>query len=274
MERISGDVDLITGDLRHPGDVQAAVEGTSHVIHLGALGSVQRSIENPHDTHEVNVTGTLNVLSASQAAGVRRVVFASSSSVYGDTDVLPKVETMALNPLSPYAASKAAGELYCRAFQAAFDIETVILRYFNVFGPRQDPNSQYAAVVPRFAQAMLDGERPTIFGDGLQSRDFTYVSNVVAGTIQARDAIGATGGAFNLGSAKPYTILDLVDLLNREIGTDLSPQHGPPRPGDVRDSYADITSAAAWGYEPTVDFESGITATVEHLRQTSSQDAK
>ncbi len=262
-------VELIEGDLRRLADVEKAVEGVDLVLHQGALGSVPRSIADPLGTHEANVTGTLNVLWAARAAGVRRVVYASSSSIYGDTPALPKVEQMAPAPRSPYAVSKLAGEHYCRAFHAVYGMETAALRYFNVFGPRQDPTSQYAAVIPKFIRGMLRGERPQIFGDGTQSRDFTYVENVVAVNLLAARAPAAAldGSAYNVACGERFTLLDLVAILNTILGTRLDPEFRPPRPGDVRHSHASIARAeASLGYRPAVRFAEGLRRTVEWIR--------
>ncbi len=262
-------VELIEGDLRRFADVEKAMEGVDVVLHQGALGSVPRSIADPLATHEANVTGTLHVLWAARAAGVRRVVYASSSSVYGDTPTLPKVEDMAPAPRSPYAVSKLAGEHYCQAFSGVYGMETIALRYFNVFGPRQDPTSQYAAVIPKFIRAMLRGERPQIFGDGIQSRDFTYVENVTAANLLAAQAPAAAldGSACNVACGERFTLLDLVAALNDILGTRLEPLFRPPRPGDVRHSHASIARAEALlGYRPVVRFAEGLRRTVEWIR--------
>jgi UDP-glucose 4-epimerase len=261
-------IDLIEGDLRRPADVEKAVEGVDVVLHQGALGSVPRSIADPVTSHEANATGTLHVLQAARAAGVRRVIYASSSSVYGDTPTLPKGEALAPAPQSPYAVSKLAGEYYCRVFHRVYGVETLAIRYFNVFGPRQDPASQYAAVIPKFIRAMLRGERPVIFGDGTQSRDFTFVENVVVANLLAADAPGPLGGAVcNVACGERITLLDLVALLNDLLGTRLEPVFQPPRPGDVRHSLAAIAEAGRLlGYRPVVPFGEGLRRTVEWMR--------
>ena len=262
-------VEVIEGDLRRLADVEKAMEGVGVVLHQGALGSVPRSIADPVATHEANVTGTLHVLWAARAAGVRRVIYASSSSVYGDTPTLPKVEEMPPAPRSPYAVSKLAGEHYCRVFSAVYGMETIALRYFNVFGPRQDPASQYAAVIPKFIRALLRGERPEIFGDGGQSRDFTYVENVVAANLAAAGAAAGAldGSVCNVACGERFTLLDLVAALNDILGTRLEPVFRPPRPGDVRHSHAAIARAAALlGYRPAVRFAEGLRRTVEWMR--------
>lgn len=247
--------------------VRAAVEGVDYVLHQGALASVPRSVDDPVSTNRANVEGTLNLLVAAREAGVKRVVFAASSSAYGDQPTLPKVETMAPMPLSPYAASKVAGEYYCQAFTACYGLETVCLRYFNIFGPRQDPASQYAAVVPKFITRMLDGQPPVVFGDGEQSRDFTYVADCVAANLLACTAPDAAGGTFNVACGGRYTLNELVGLLNQILGTDLRPVYEAERPGDVKHSQADISAArAALGYQPRVSFEEGLRRTVEWFR--------
>jgi nucleoside-diphosphate-sugar epimerase len=259
----AGRIELIEGDLRDSEAVQRAVDGVAYVLHQAALPSVPRSIDDPLTTHACNATGTLNLLMACQGAGVRRVVYASSSSIYGDSPVFPKQEAMAPQPKSPYAVSKLTGEQYCRAFYQVYGLETVCLRYFNVFGPRQDPNSPYAAVIPKFITRMLAGESPIVQGDGLQSRDFTYVGNNVKANILAAGAPEAAGRVFNIACGQRYTILDLVNALNNVLGTDIAPVHSDPRLGDVRHSEASIEAARAFlGYEPEVGFHEGLRRTV------------
>ncbi len=256
-------IDLIEGDLRDPDVVHRAVDGVNYVLHQAALASVPRSVEDPLTTHACNVTGTLNLLLACRDAGVRRVVYASSSSVYGDSAESPKREAIHLEPKSPYAVSKLAGEQYCQSFEEVYDLETVCLRYFNVFGPRQDPDSPYAAVIPKFITRMLQGEPPIIHGDGLQSRDFTYVSNNVMANVMAATSSNASGQVLNIACGRSYTLIDLVDALNAILGTDLKPIHSDPRPGDVRHSEADIRAARAYlNYEPDIDFCEGLRRTV------------
>jgi UDP-glucose 4-epimerase len=261
---IAADVELIRGDLRDLSVVARATQGVEVVFHQGALGSVPRSVRDPLTTHEVNVTGTLNVLLAARDAGVRRVVFASSSSIYGDTPALPKREDMAPRPLSPYALSKLAAEQYINVFHHSYGLEGVSLRYFNIFGPRQDPNSEYAAVIPRFIRALLDGRRPVIFGDGLQSRDFTYVDNVVEANLLASSATGVAGRVFNIGCGGRYTLLDLLGKLKGIMGVEAEPVHETPRTGEVRESQASIDAARqGLGYAVSVGFEEGLQQTVE-----------
>jgi nucleoside-diphosphate-sugar epimerase len=242
-----------------------AMKGAEVVFHQAALGSVPRSIADPVTTHEVNLTGTLNVLVAAREAGVRRVVYAASSSAYGNTDELPKREEMAPRPLSPYAVSKLAGEEYCAAFHASYGLPTVALRYFNVFGPRQDPGSRYAAVIPQFIAAAHAGRAPTIFGDGEQSRDFTYVDNVVQANLRACDAPPeAWGRVFNIGFNARITINDLWRRIRALTGATVEAVHEEPRPGDVRDSLAALDHArAVLGYEPEIGLEEGLRRTVE-----------
>jgi UDP-glucose 4-epimerase len=258
------DVDMTVGDIRDPDTVREAVAGSDVVYHLAALPSVARSVADPMRSHQVNVTGTVTALQAARDAGVRRVVYASSSSVYGDTPTLPKEEEMSPQPQSPYAASKLAGEAYCRAFSRVFGVETVSLRFFNVFGPRQDPASEYAAVIPRFVTQMLAGERPSVFGDGTQSRDFTYVDNAVRACLLAGEAgSDAAGEVVNIACGQRITLLDLVGELNRLLGTDLEPSFGDPHPGDVRHSLAAIDRAERLiGYRPERDVRRGLEDTV------------
>jgi nucleoside-diphosphate-sugar epimerase len=257
--------EVLVGDVRDPKAVTEAMTGVEVVYHLAALPSVARSVSDPLSTHQVNVDGTLNVLEAARRSRVRRVVYASSSSVYGDTPRLPKDEEMPLSPQSPYAASKAAGEGYCRAFARVYELETVSLRFFNVFGPRQDPSSEYAAVIPRFIHRMLTGSSPEIFGDGGQSRDFTYVANVVE-ALQLAAAAGplAVGQALNVACGSRTTLLELVSILNGLLETSIAPTFSPPRPGDVRHSHADISRAGSLlGYRPSVTVHSGLAETTE-----------
>jgi nucleoside-diphosphate-sugar epimerase len=256
-------IELIEGDIRDPEAVRRAMQGADYVLHQAALPSVPRSVADPVSTHQVNATGTLNVLLAARDAGVKRLVYASSSSVYGNSPELPKREDMPTHPLSPYAASKLAGENYCRAFWQVFGLETVCLRYFNVFGLRQDPASQYAAVIPRFITAMLDGRHPVIYGDGTQSRDFTYVENVVQANLLACHAEEVAGEVFNVACGERFTLLDLVRELEEVMGKKAEPEFAPPRPGDVKHSLAAIGKAGErLGYVPAARFEEGIRHTV------------
>ena len=263
---------FIEGDIRDPSDCARAVEGVDYVLHNAALGSVPRSIEDPVTSTEVNVTGTLNMLVASKDAEVSRFVYASSSSVYGDSDELPKVEGSEGRPLSPYAAGKCACELYAQTFQSAYGLEVVGLRYFNVFGPRQDPHSPYAAVIPIFVKSLLKGKAPTINGDGETSRDFTYVSNAVEANIDAALApASATGRAYNIACGGRLTLNELYKAIAGTIGagaTDIKPVYGLERAGDVRHSFAGIDAAReGLGYAPEVDLKGGLELSIDWYRK-------
>jgi UDP-glucose 4-epimerase len=264
LDHLQGEVELLEGDLRSYERVHNAVRGCEVVLHQGALPSVPRSVQDPLTSSEINIGGTLNVLLTARDEGVRRVVTASSSSVYGDTPGLPRVETMAASPLAPYAVSKLAAEQYCLSFNRVYGLESVALRYFNVFGPRQDPNSQYSAVIPKFIVALKDGISPEIYGDGEQSRDFTFVEDVVQANLLAMDAPNAAGHAFNVAAGHEHSLNELVATLNRLLGSDVEPVYRPPRPGDVRHSLADISLARRLlGYDPAVSFEDGLERTVQ-----------
>jgi nucleoside-diphosphate-sugar epimerase len=255
-------VEWIEGDIRDPSVCKRAVSGASVVLHLAALGSVPRSIADPATSNDVNVTGTLNVLIAARDAGVKRVVFSSSSSVYGENPALPKREDLATLPISPYAVSKLAAESYTRVFSKVYGVETVSLRYFNVFGPRQRADSPYAAVIPLFLQSALDGRPLPINGDGLQSRDFTYVTNVVRANLLAATVPGVAGATYNIACGERYSLLDIVDALAEAAGRSLTRDHRPPRAGDVRHSQADISAAASdLGYRVEVGFREGLAMT-------------
>jgi UDP-glucose 4-epimerase len=261
---------FVHGDLRDLATVKDCAADQEVIFHLGALGSVPRSINDPITSNNVNAGGTLNVLVAAKDAGVRRVIYASSSSVYGDTPVLPKVETMPSKPLSPYAMTKLAAEEYCRIFHHVYGLETVALRYFNVFGPRQRPDSEYAAVIPKFTAAILEGRSPTVNGDGGQSRDFTYVANNVSANILAANAPAdkVAGKVFNIACNTQYTVLELIDGINKLLGTNVVPTFGPTRAGDVRDSRADVNAAQqAFGYVPLVSFQDGLAVTLEAFKR-------
>jgi UDP-glucose 4-epimerase len=261
------DVEVVEGELRSYERVHNAVRGTEVVFHLGALGSVPRSVQDPLTSGAVNVEGTLNVLLAARDEGIRRVVFASSSSIYGNQRELPLRESMAPDPISPYGVAKLAAERYCVSFSRVYhSFETVVLRYFNVFGPRQDPTSQYAAVVPLFITAIAAGEPVTIFDDGGQSRDFTYIDNVVAANLLAADAEGANGRIFNVSAGVPATVNELADTVGRLLDKPVEREYRPPRPGDLRDSWADVSEArSVLGYEPRVSFEDGLRRTIDTL---------
>jgi nucleoside-diphosphate-sugar epimerase len=260
-------IELVEGDIRDYDLCRSALEGVDYVLHQAALPSVPRSVEDPLLTNEINIKGTLNLLLASREAKVKGFVFASSSSVYGDDPNLPKKEDTIGNPLSPYAISKLAGEKYCRVFSQIFGLSTVCLRYFNIFGPRQDPSSQYAAVIPNFIHRMLEGESPSIFGDGEQSRDFTYVSNVVEANILASKAQGVSGQVFNIACGERTTVNSLSSKLNELLKREISPSYAEPRPGDIRHSFADISKARKMlGYEPLVPFGQGLERTIRWYR--------
>ena len=260
----SGEIEFIEGDVRDLDALRDAMDGVGYVFHQAAIPSVPRSVADPAATNAANVDGTLNVLLAARDAGVKRVVYASSSSVYGDTPTLPKREEMKPEPRSPYAVSKLAGELYCRVFYDVYGLETVALRYFNVFGPRQDPASEYSAVVPKFITALLRGDPPTIYGDGNQSRDFTYVENVVEANLLAARASGAPGEVFNIACGERITVGELARLLADILGVERKPVHVPPRPGDVKHSLADIARAReTLGYRVGIDVREGLRRTVE-----------
>jgi UDP-glucose 4-epimerase len=261
-------IEIVRGDLRDPAAVARAVQGAEFILHQAALNSIPRSIKEPGPTNAVNVTGTLLLLEAARAAGVRRLVYASSSSVYGDTPGLPKTEDMPLAPKAPYGVSKLAAELYCRIYTPVFGLETVSLRYFNVFGPRQHPDSEYAAVIPRFLRRMVAGERPVIFGDGEQSRDFTPVDNVVAANLLAAESPRGMGEAVNVALGQASTLNQLVAWINEALGTSLAPIHEAPRPTDVRHSYAAIGKAQALlGYRPALQVREGLQRTIAWFRQ-------
>jgi UDP-glucose 4-epimerase len=271
------DIELIEGDIQSYERAHNAVRGCDVVFHLAALPSVPRSIQDPLTSHASNVTATLNLLLAARDEGVRRFVFASSSSLYGPGEELPKHEAMAPAPIAPYAVGKLASEGYCRSFTEVYGLETVALRYFNVFGPRQDPNSQYSAVIPRFITDVLEGGRPTIYGDGEQSRDFTYVDNAVQGTLLAASAEGASGRAFNLACGDRISLNQIVTELGTLAGREIEADMQPARPGDVRHSLADISRAReTLGYEPGIDFLSGLRLTFayhEELAESSQRSA-
>ncbi len=267
-ENLAGaaDVDVVEGDLRDPSAVARAVAGVSGVFHQAALRSVPRSVDDPLSSNEVNVTGTLVLLLACREAGVRRVVYASSSSVYGDDPALPKVETLPTRPISPYAVSKLAAEHYCQTFARLYGVETVSLRYFNVFGPRQNPESKYSAVIPRFLAQALAGEPLEVHGDGEQSRDFTYIDNVVQANLLAMEREGVSGEVFNVACGTRHSLLAIADQIGRFLGRTLARAHVAPRPGDVRHTLADIGKAEGrLGYRPAVDFATGMRRTCEYF---------
>ncbi len=267
---IAGQVTLLEGDIRDRDAVDSALADCEGVFHQAALGSVPRSVEDPTTTHDVNVNGTVTVLEAARSAGVRRVIFAASSSAYGDQPVSPKVETMPTLPKSPYAASKVACEAYLRGYAGVFGLETLSLRYFNVFGPYQDPNAAYAAVIPLFVQAVLTGQPATIHGDGLQSRDFCYIDNVCQANWQAMTAPAQVcdGRVLNIACNRATTIRQIFERICDLLGRRTEVQHTPPRPGDVKHSLADVTAAAeAIGYQPAVHTEDGLARAIDWYRE-------
>jgi nucleoside-diphosphate-sugar epimerase len=274
LSSVLREIDVVEGDLRNLPAVSRAMRGCELVVHLGAVPSVPRSIADPGTTHVANATGTLNVLIAARDAEASRVVFASSSSIYGAAVDLPKRESVKPLPISPYAVSKLAAESYCQSFFQVYGLETVALRYFNVFGPRQDPQSEYAAVIPKFIWSFRHGEPPVIFGDGEQSRDFTYVDNVVDANIAALTTEGIGGRVYNIACGQRITLNQLADGLRKELGSEVDAVHGPARPGDVRHSVADISLAREeLAYEPTVGLEEGLRRTVAYFVEHDEQEA-
>ena len=261
------EVEIVEGELRSYERVHRATRGVEVVYHLGALGSVPRSVQDPLTSSAVNVEGTLNVLLAARDEAVRRVVFSSSSSVYGAKSELPVTESLLADPISPYGVAKLAAERYCVSFSRVYEsFEAVVLRYFNVFGPRQSPFSQYAAVVPLFITAIARDEPVTIFGDGEQSRDFTYVANVLDATLRAAAAAGASGRIFNVAAGSPASVNTVADTIGRILDRPVERRFAPPRPGDIRDSWADVNAAReTLGYEPSVELDEGLRRTIEHL---------
>jgi len=267
IAHLEGRIQVIEGDIRDAATAAEAVKGVDAVFHLAALASVPRSVDDPFASNDVNVNGTLTMLIASRDAGVRRLVYSSSSSVYGDTPELPKREDMPARPMSPYAVGKLAGEYYTRSFYGLYGLETVCLRYFNVFGPRQDPTSQYAAVVPIFTSRLLAGNVPTIYGDGEQSRDFTYVSSVVDANVLASECEGAEGGVFNIARGHTITVNELYERLQSLTGTSMGAAYEDARVGDVKHSFADIAQARdVLGFAPGVGLDEGLELTVEWFR--------
>lgn len=259
--------EMFEGDLRSFHIVRSAVKGVDYVLHQGALPSVPRSINDPITTNDVNILGTLNVLEASREFGVKRVVYASSSSVYGNSEIMPKQEDMPVAPLSPYALTKYAAERYCQIYTSLYKLETVCLRYFNVFGPNQDPTSQYSAVIPKFITDMINNVRPVIYGDGTQSRDFTYVDNNVAANIMACSAPGVAGDVFNIACGERFTLLELVEFINEILGKNIEPILSQDRAGDVKHSLASINKAGErLQFKPLVNFKTGLIKTIESLR--------
>jgi UDP-glucose 4-epimerase len=274
LDNVRSQIELIEGDVTDPETLKAATEGVELVFHQAALASVSRSLSDPLATHEVCATGTLRLLLAAREAGVRRVIYAASSSAYGNSEKLPKRETDTLRPASPYAVAKLAGEKYCAVFSALYGLETVRLRYFNVFGPRQSPNNPYAAVIPLFLQALLNGRSPVVHGDGLQSRDFTYVDDVIQANLLAAKAQRVSGKVYNIAFGHRTSLLELLRFANDLLGTDIKPIFAPPRPGDVRHSLADTALAQTeLGFCPCTDIAQGLQQCIAYLKAQSQAAA-
>jgi UDP-glucose 4-epimerase len=268
LEEIASRIELLEGDIRERTVVQRALTGVETVYHLAARASVPRSVAEPLPSNEINVDGTLNLLVAAKEAGVRRFVYSASSAAYGETPTLPKVESMPPQPMSPYAVSKLAGEYYCSCFARVYGLMTISLRYFNVFGPRQDPTSQYAAAIPAFVSRMIRGQRPIVFGDGEQSRDFCHVDNVVQANLLAGRAERLSGEVVNIACGERITINRVIALINEKLGTRLAPDYQPRRPGDVLHSLAGLEGARrVLGYEPRVRFAEGLERSLSWYRQ-------
>ena len=270
QENLSGiedQIKLIKGDIRDYKAVEAAVEGIDYVLHLAAVPSVPQSIANPRMTNEVNIGGTLNVLEASRQAGVKKLVFASSCAIYGDDPRLPKTEDMAAAPMSPYAIHKLTGEYYCKLYWELYHFPTVALRFFNIFGPHQDPASDYAAVIPKFITKLLAGKEPIVFGDGEQTRDFIFIDNCVSANLLAATNEKMVGDCFHVASGRKYSLNQLLDSLQRIIGTDLKPEYAEAKEGDIKHSYASIEKSLAAGYKVGVSFEEGLKRTVEYFKK-------
>ena len=261
-------IDFIEADMGDPDVARAAMQEVDVVLHQGAIPSVPRSVDDPAPTHQHCVNATFTLLLAARDSGIKRFVYAASSSAYGDSPTMPKVETMATNPKSPYAAAKLFGEYYCSVFSQVYGLDTISLRYFNVFGPYQDPTSQYAAAIPAFVTAILQDQPPTVYGDGEQSRDFTYIDNVVEANLRAALAPGKTGGqVVNVACGLKITVNDIIAMINQMTGKTVSPRYAPTRPGDVKHSLADIQKAKALiDYEPVVDFPTGLQKAIAWYR--------
>ena len=267
VEPFEGHAEIIDSDIAEAKNLAQFLQGVDYVVHQAAIPSVPKSMLDPVKSHQANVNGTLKLLVACREAGVKRVVYASSSSLYGDSPTLPKHEGMMPKPLSPYGAQKLFGEMYCQVFTRAYGLETVSLRYFNVFGPRQDATSQYSGVLALFIPAVLEGRRPTIFGDGLQSRDFTYVQNVVEGNLLACKVPGVGGQVFNIACGDRITVNSMLQQINKIAGKDITPIYADPRAGDIKHSQADIKRVKEHpGFEPKVSFEEGLRHTIEWFR--------
>lgn len=268
LREIEDDIELIEGDICDFHVALDACEGIDFVLHQAALPSVNRSVENPLTSNEKNINGTLNVLECARRQGVKRFVFASSSSVYGDTPTLPKHEGMTPSPMSPYAVTKLTCEFYCRVYSSLYDLPCVAFRYFNIFGPNQDPNSDYAAVIPRFITSLLNDEQPVFFGDGLQSRDFTYIDNVVNAVLTVCRAREIKPGEYNLACGGQYTLRELLKQLNAILGKNIEARQAPPRAGDIKHSFADVSRVEeAFGISPVVEFSEGLEKTIAHYQR-------
>ena len=272
LGEVRNKISFIKGSITDLEAVRKAMHEADYVIHLAARTSVPRSVKDPLDTNKINVEGTLNVLVAARDAKVKRVVYAASSSAYGETPTLPKIETMRPEPISPYGVAKYVGELYAQTFGRVYGLENVSLRYFNIFGPRQDPGSPYSGVLAKFCSGFLEGTPPVVFGDGKQSRDFTYVDNAVAANLLACEAPNVSGKVFNIGTGGRVTLNETITLLNKLAGTSFETKYEPPRDGDIRDSQADITQARELlKYEPSVSFEEGLQRTLDWYRDAQAK---
>lgn len=272
LEALLNKIKLIEGDIRNKTLVNSAMPGVDYVLHQAALRSVPKSLENPELYNDVNINGTLNILKAAQQARVKRLVFASSSSIYGEGNIFPQKEDLLPLLISPYALTKLAGEYYCRIFSQIHGLETVSLRYFNVFGPRQSLENQYAVVIPKFITCMLKNESPPVHGDGQQTRDFTYVQNIVQANIKSAISPEMKGEVFNIACGQAYSVLDIINHINKILKKSIKPKFMPPRPGDVRDTLADITRAQKLiGFTPKVDFEQGLKKTIEYFSKTGKR---
>ena len=269
LKPLEGKVEIIEGDIRNLATSEKAVIGIDYVLHQAALPSVPRSVKDPLTSNAVNVDGTLNLLEAARKAGVKKFVMASSSSVYGESEELPKHEGMRPAPLSPYAVTKLTNEYYLKIYWELYRFPTVALRYFNIFGPNQDPKSEYAAVIPRFITDLLSGRQPVVFGDGEQSRDFTYIDNCVQANLLAATNDNMVGDYYNVANGDQYTLNQMLEILREIIGCDIQAKYDPPREGDILHSYASIDKIRKFGYEPTVDFAEGLRRTVQFFRDGS-----
>ena len=268
LAEVADRVEVIEGDIRDESAARESVKGVQVLYHLAALGSVPRSVDDPKTSHDVNVNGTFNILEGSRGAKVKRLIFASSSSVYGDSPVLPQHEGLPLSPISPYGATKAIGEIYCKAFCETYGFETISLRYYNVFGPRQDPNSQYAAAIPLFVSALLRDESPRIFDDGEQSRGFTYIEDVLEGNWLAAQVKETHGEAINISTVNAVTVNTVVKTITELLNKNIKPVYAPPRPGDIKHSLADVSLAKeVIGYEPKISFVEGIRMAIDWYRE-------